>query len=932
MKGRLTPAAARIVPKLGAGLVLCLAAGALLSGGPALAGGHRPAAAEASPTASSTDDRPGTGRLPRVAVPVAYNLHFTVDPRRDSFSGRGRIDLDVQRPTDRLWLHAVDLDVEVVRVNAGGAALDARIEASPDAGPRGSFAHGERVILFPTEIPAGRVSVELRWEGRYPAGLYGLYRAEEDGRWYAYTQFEVLEARRAFPCLDEPGYKVPFTLALTVPESSGAFANTPEVSRETRGDQVTVRFAPTAPLPTYLLAFAVGPFDVVQGPPGRVPIRGLAAPGKGPLLAEGLRMHAEMLPLLEEYFDSPFPFPKLDVVAVVEFEAGAMENPGLITYREEALLIDPKTTSEGSRRRIATVVAHEMAHLWFGDLVTLAWWDDLWLNEAFAEWTSDKIVDRWRPEYDEALGSVTSRAWVLGSDALDTSRPIRSLGLADAELDFTAFGKATFKGALVLSMIEHWIGEDAFRDGVRRYLKERAWGSATSADLFAALEEVSSQDVSRVTETFLDLPGIPLVVAEPRCEAGANLSVNLRQMRFRPLGSEQGTEAPAKKSSADPDALWAIPVCLQAGKGRASRETCVLLDRAQANFDLESDGCPDWVHANAGEWGYYRWALTGGGLRGLADLARSDGLGERERAALPDQAWAMVASGRLDPSEYLDLLDALSPVTARRQLEPVVTGIERVADAWERVAEDEAFRAWVRATIGDQGRRLGWSPQPGEPADDTLLRPTVLKVLGELGTEKWVLDGAAEHARAWLKEPASVPPELAPVALGLAVQQGEVGFRELRRALKRARTPAERRAVVDALGSLPPGRDLDRALELSLTRGVRQQDVEHIWDEAMSRPESRDRTFAMMERRFDALAARLEGFGDAAPGAGMPSWVGDYCTIEGRDHAADFFRRKAIQGSERALGTGLARADQCIALRQFGNTAIDDWLHERARR
>ncbi len=866
--------------------------------------------------------------MPGIAAPTAYDITLEVDPRLPTFKGEVVIHLDLKTPSSTINFHAVDLTLGAVTAEAGGKRLLGEVaEASGEGSEPES---GEKIAVFPEILPKGAARLGFTFEGPFNQRLSGLYRAkDEGGRWYAYTQFETADARRTFPCMDEPRFKVPFRLTLIVPEGMSAFAGTPEASRETRDQRTVHRFRESRPLPTYLLAFVVGDVDVVEGPKTRTPLRGLAAKGKGTMLAEALRMHAAILGVLEDYFGRPYPYEKLDVSAQIEFSAGAMENAALITYREELLLADPATTPESRLRTIGSVAAHEMAHMWFGDLVTMEWWDDVWLNESFATWMGARAVDTWRPEIEERKDLLSSRAQAFQSDALAAARAVRQpvRRLVDAETSFDALTYT--KGANILTMLEQWLGEEAFREGIRRYLDDHAWRNATAEDLFTALQAASGKDVRGIAKSFLDRPGVPLIALDLECPDGGEPAATLTQSRYRPLGSA----APAGLPEGGP---WKIPVCLAYPAGETVARTCFLLSREGERRPLEgAKGCPAWIHPNAGEYGYYRWAAPAQAVRALGaatrlpwaaapggDAAWGKSAAERSRLALLDQTAAMVAAGRAEPGAWLDLMEEMARGADRPLLEEIVGGIDRIADVWEDLAGEDSFRSFVQRVLGAEADRLGWEPKPEESEEDTLMRPRILAALGRRARAPWVIEGAAARAKAYLDDSSSVPPELASISLALAARQGNVSFETLAGRLALARTPQERTNALGALGSLPSGKPLEAALGLVLTDAVRAQDTFRVVSTALDEPASRTQTFAFIKTHFDDLMARMPSF--VRPLA--PRLAGSFCTKAERDEAREFFEAKAIEGGERALAQGLEGADQCIALRAFGREALATYL------
>ncbi|MEM9490762.1 MAG: M1 family metallopeptidase, partial [Myxococcota bacterium] len=543
-------------------------------------------------TAPSLDLTPPKLRLGDNARPLGYQIDLTLVPEQDTFDGRVAIDIMLTRATRVVWLNATELTFE----RAAIAGEDSEAEAVRVV--QGDEAHIALVADAP--VGPGKVTVTASYRGVLPSHEEGgLFRRKEGDFWYIYSQLEPLDARRVFPSFDDPRFKVSYQLTLRVKKDHLALANTPIASESTTADGMrVVRFLPTPPLPSYLVAMAVGPFEVVDaGTAGRknTPIRIIKPHGMGAWATYAAESTGPLLTLIEDYFDQPYPFAKLDQIAVPSF-LGAMENPGLVTYHKELILAEPGRDSIARQRSFASICAHELAHLWFGDLVTMKWWDDLWLNESFATWMAAKIVHTWQPSWGGEVGMVKGAGWSMRSDSLDTARKIRQPIVSAHDID-NAFDGITYgKGAAVLRMFEAWIGEDKFRQGIRRYINRHARGNADASDFLAAFGSVVGTDVAAAFETFIDQPGVPVVRAELQCTRGQKPTLTLSQRRFAPSGSR-----------IDTDRQWQLPVCVEYGVGRKTGRSCVLMTEKQAQLELaKADRCPDWVLPNDNMTGYYR--------------------------------------------------------------------------------------------------------------------------------------------------------------------------------------------------------------------------------------------------------------------------------------------------------------------------------------
>ncbi len=559
--------------------VLLLALGCVTERGtPAPPAGPSPnptAAASTTAAVEAPQAQPPSLRLPVTVRPVRYRPTLTIVPDQDGFSGTIEIDLDVLAPTPVLWLNAEELQISRAEATVRGATVPGHVLAQPK-----DFAG----IAFDNALPPGDATLRLTYSGRISRrDSSGVFRTEEGGRWYASTHFEPIDARRAYPCFDEPSFKAPWQLTLRVKTGQRAFSNAPVESQEEGADGFTaVRFAATRPLPSYLTAFAVGPWeriDAGKAGQGGTPIGVIVPSGLVPQAGWAKEVTPQIVPRLEDYFGIAYPFGKLDVIAV-PLGRGAMENVGLVTYGSTLLLVPPGEDTPAFRRTQASVSTHEFAHMWFGDLVTNAWWDDIWLNEAFATWMTYKTLESWHPDWGADLDRVGARGRALAADSLLAARRIRQ-PIASNDDMLNAFDAITYlKGASVIHMFEQFVGPEKFRRGVQRYLKAHAYSIATAGDFLSDVSAEGGLDIQQAFSTFLDQPGAPLLTAQLRCEPGKQPRLDLSQERYTPLGAE-----PTKDER---EQIWQVPVCARWSGGR----TCVLLAAKSGFAELPAGSCP----------------------------------------------------------------------------------------------------------------------------------------------------------------------------------------------------------------------------------------------------------------------------------------------------------------------------------------------------
>jgi alanyl aminopeptidase len=805
------------------------------------------AMADAAPASSAMASEAGApsavpaaredGRLPSNAHPVGYTLDFTIDPAKPTFTGRTRINVALADPVRVVVLHGRDLAVHSVAAKTSLATVAGRAWARPAFGAKEGME--ELVLEFEDELPAGAAEIDIDFEAPFSSGLRGLYRVEDGGQSYAFTQFEAIDARRAFPCFDEPGNKTPFQIAIRVPKGMMAVANTPEMARrEDRPGWVTFEFDTSPPLPTYLVALAVGPLDILEGAKKPVPIRLVAVDGRSGLGKFALGIAAAHLDLLGKYFDRPYPYAKLDLVAVPNFAYGGMENAGLITFREESMLVDPAHASADTRREVAEALAHELAHQWFGDLVTMQWWDDIWLNESFATWMSGKIIEEWKPASKARLELVGRKSRAMGQDSLAAARPIRrSVSSASDILEANDF-LTYFKGSAVLGMVEAWLGADRFREGMRRYMKKYAWGNVAASDLYGSLAEASGGlDVAAVMQTFTEQSGVPVISAELVCQNGEAPWIRVRQAEYRTL-DRTGTS----------DKHWRVPICAVVDGGAKLLRRCTLLEGAEGRIDLPPGRCPSFFYANADEAGYYRVRPGRDQATGRA-LAK---LSESERFGLLSNTWAAVWSGDVPAFSYLELLPSLQRETSRLVWDHVTDALFDLNGALISDAAQASLAKWVREVMGPVARRFGWKGKPGEADDQKFVRQDVIALLGRLGSDEPTIAEAKRIAERWLANPAEVDADVSRVALALTAKDGDRGFFDrVLDVFKKAKSPEIRQLALRTLGSFDRRELAEGALDLMTDGTLKGQDVIGIIVPLSRRKETAAVTFQWIERHFD---------------------------------------------------------------------------------
>src|SRR5437868_5628796 len=564
-------------------------------------------------------------KLPEIATPHHYILTLAPDLKSETFTGDEVIHGDILKPTNNIVLNALEIEFQDVTIQAlpatkGGKPGEVQ-KATVSLDPQSEMA----TLSFPNEIPAGPFELKIKYKGILNGQLRGFYLSKGNGRKYAVSQMEPTDARRAFPSFDEPAYKAPFDISLIVDKGDTAISNGSIVS-DTPGpgpDKHTLKFSQTPKMSTYLVAMMVGDFKCISDKEDGIPIRVCSTPDKVQYTSVALGDAKDILRFYNQYYGIKYPFKKLDIIAFPDFSAGAMENTAAITYRETLLLVDDKNVSNKLRKTVADVLAHEMAHQWFGDLVTMQWWNDIWLNEGFASWMSPKPQKTNHPEWKVALDEVQDSGNAMLVDSTKNTRAIRTNATTSAEIAELFDGIAYNKTAAVLRMLENYLGEQQFRAGVNLYLKEHAYGNATAEDFWGAMSRASGKPVDKIMQSYVTQAGVPVVNVTTKCE-GQKTHVELAQERF--LMNKAPLDAALPE-------LWQIPVCYS---GKGGKE-CVLLDEKQKSFDV--NGCVAGSNFNSGGVGFYRVAYDPESLHKL--LATADTVSPQEKVSLLDNQWAL---------------------------------------------------------------------------------------------------------------------------------------------------------------------------------------------------------------------------------------------------------------------------------------------------
>lgn len=838
-------------------------------------------------------------RLSGAVVPEHYTLWFAPDLANETFRGRAVIRVQLKTPLSEITLHAAEIEFGDVTIVAGGTMQRAtvRLDAASETA----------TLTVPQRIAAGPATIQIAYTGILNDKLRGFYISRANGRKYAVTQLEATDARRAFPSFDEPIYKATFEISLMIDNGDTVISNGAQVS-DTPGPEAgrhTVAFAPTPKMSTYLVAMIVGDFACRSGVSDGTPIRICATPDKLPLTGFALEAATQQLAFFNRYFGIRYAFGKLDMIAVPDFAAGAMENAGAITFRERLLLVDEQRASLGLRKQVANVLSHEIAHQWFGNLVTMKWWDDIWLNEGFATWIAAKPIAEWRPDWNVHLDDAAETQTALGLDGLRSTRPIRIEVESSGEINQVFDAIAYEKSAAVLRMIEGFVGADAFRRGIASYVAKYAYTNAAGEDFWTELTRVTGRPVDRIMKSYVDQPGAPVVSVRNRC-VGTTTEIAMTQERFVGM---PGATAPASQP-------WTIPVCFKANDG----PRCELFDRRQQT--LLASGC-DNVFANAESRGYYFTEYPPDGVRALARSA--DGLRPVERLSLLGDGWWMVRAGRHDIGVYLDLAASRAADETAAVTEALASRLDFTGEYVAPPGDQPRYARWIRERFGPVLAALGLPGASGDSDERHSRRAALLTLVGVTGNDAEVQQRAREMAISYVSDAGSLAGTLVPATLRVAAVAGDAALYEryVAQLEKVANQPEEYYRFFSALSWFRDPALVSRTLAFSLSPAVRTQDTGTLIAGLLAHPWSREAAWQFTRTQWTALVQRLGTF------QGIPTIIGalgGFCSTEKAAEVREFFATNPVPTSDRALRQAIERIETCAAVVARQSAPLTRWL------
>lgn len=833
-------------------------------------------------------------RLPADAKPIRYGVQLAPDLDQGAFDGRMELKVALAKPRRELHLHAIALEVQSALARVNGKTVKASVSAETES---------ETVSLrFDEELPKGEHVLDIAWKGKFTEGLRGLYRAGPT----AVTQFEAADARRVFPCFDEPAFKARWSIELVNLKPGIKAISNGEIVKDTAGaNGRTVQFSETPPLSSYLIALCIGDLaSSPEGKAGKYPVRTWSVPQKQAMTAFGQEVACAVLPLLEEYFGQPYAYGKVDQIGVPDFEAGAMENAGCVTYREVALLLDPKTAPLNVQKRVAEVITHELSHQWFGNLVTMVWWDDLWLNEAFATWMAYKIVDQWRPQWRVWMDFENGKGGALHLDAMKSSHPIRA-EIKNAEEAGEAFDAITYeKGGAILRMIEGYLGEDKFRDGIRLYMRKHREANATADDLWAALAESSGQPILEMANGWIRQTGFPLLSLSVQ---GGKIKLTQKRFFGDPQAAADGTQ-------------WLVPVVLRYSEKGSPRERRVLLRGAEETIDL--GGAPGHVLGNASARGFYRTAYDGELLKRIIDDIGQ--LRTEERLGLVADQWALVRANATPIEGFLKLIGSLNEEEDHVVLDEVVTRLSYLESRGVETADRPAFQGWVRGLFTKPTAELGWDVQPGESDERRLRRAAVLRATTLVGRDEASVKQALERFEAHVTKKRALDPNLIDIATSAAARFGDAKrFEELRHLAQTELDPAGKRRYLHALAMVEHPELTQRAVDLALDAFVPMQDFASYVGVLLSNRATKDAAWTMMRERWDDVRKK----GDSP--MILRRLIEALGALVSREHLTQvekFLAEHPLEPARMAVAQTLERLRMDVALRERMMPAVAKFL------
>ena len=814
-------------------------------------------------------------RLSSSVTPTFQKIHLNIDPDAADYSGVTVIDISVNTPTKKVGFYQEDLTVTQAFLTQG----DTTIALTVSEGDY-NMNWGEAE----SDIAKGDYQLNIQFKGKVNTSSDGMYLSRFEENNYIFTQFEDMHARKAFPSFDEPAFKIAYQMTITSPEKQVVVSNTPVAKRTVENGAQTVVFEKTKPMPTYLIAYAVGPFDSAE-------LTGLSVPGKV-YVPKGyadktkfvVKHTPEILASLEAFFDTKYPYKKLDFVAVPNFTHGAMENVGLITYRDSLLLLEDNP-SLTERSGPLNIIAHELAHQWFGNLVTMEWWDDLWLNEAFASWAASYTMMELYPELNFADRIVQEGAF--GADASPTVKPVKKIVRTQPDV-MDGLGLNYSKGESILQMIESLIGTEKFRDGVRNYMNKHAWGNTVADDLWAALDNVSDFNLSAMMKAYLEQPGYPLISIDK--------NGTVTQSRFHYAGAEVAPQT------------WAVPLKLTYKvKGNIKQEV-VFIDEKTTTLPQLAEA--EWVFPNDNATGYFRWAISKKQMTAL--LNDLGALNNREKKNVLYNAQAILNAGVINIGDVMPVVNALAKddeAVVKRAAVAVLAEFTYLVDDTNR----DNYAALLTQEYLPVLNALTLTPAKGESESEIRLRNSLYGLLGQYAKNDSLIEKSEKLAKQYVKDTTSVPAGIARTAIAVTTKHGDTAmFDTIVDAFKKATLPNVKNTLLYSM-SFTDKETVNKMLDIALTDLVTPANTLYMVVSVSRNLEDKTLLYSWMNENLDALIGKMPDYHVSR----MPEFVSTTCDTKNLNLAKAFYAplKDKHQGMARSYDVMLDNTQQCLRLK-----------------
>jgi alanyl aminopeptidase len=846
---------------------------------------------------------------PRHAV-----LDLNLSPENPDFSGKVIFDVSINQSVDLFWLNQTELTISEATLSQNGKDLKAEIV------PGGDDFVG---LQFSAPLHTGPARLSVTFSGKVnQKSSEGIFQSNTKDDKYVFTQFEAISARRAFPCFDQPNFKIPWKLTLHVPQSDSAVANT-KVLKETpeSGGTKAVEFTETKPLPSYLVAFGVGPFEYVDaGTTGvsHVPVRIVVPKGTKDRAKFAASITAEIITREEKYFGIPYPYDKADQLAIPLSFGGAMENPGLVTYDANIILAPAGQESLRHQREYASIAAHELAHQWTGDLVTMEWWNDVWLNESFATWMAAKQLAEWKPEWNTRADDQDARQGAMLEDTRTTARRINQ-PVNNKDDIANAFDGITYeKGGSVLATFENAIGPENFQRAMHNYLTAHAFGNATTDDFLSALAAASKPEYAAAFRTFLDQIGVPELKTTLACSEGKNPVIHVEQQRLLPAGS-----------TGEVHATWRVPFCVAYPNGSGRAQSCKLITQQQDDVELQGSSCPSWYLGNAREIGYYEAQYDSKALANLLD--------HRSKLSLAEQVGVLGDLNTLEQTSQMPWeagLELVNKLKDDKNPKIVLAAVNLAAVPMMYIDENELpnYTNFIESTFAPRARSLGWLPKPGDTEEEQLERPQLVGFVARWGKDPQLLAEARRLADSWMANHKSVPADIAGGVLGSAARYGDAAFYDKVLAAAKAETdPTFKPRLIGTLGSFTDPKLVERSLNLAFDGTFDIRMAINIIFATLRQPSTAKISYQYVRDHYDAVRDKLPSSVDTDYVGLLPFLASaSTCSDQGETEAREFFepRMKGVVGGPRQLAGALEQIHLCAAARPNAQKEISSFLQQ----